>query len=139
MPRKAKIDDNGEGETIHTSMPGSNGFDGQRLGEFIRRVEACQAEIDSVMQDAKDACASHRDDIAAIKKEAAEAGFSKTEFSAVLRKHRLEKKLEHVADSLDSEQKETYEQMLESLGELAETPLGKAALDRTEHEGAAAH
>lgn len=135
MPLKAKLDGDGEeGGTVHASRPGGNGYDGAKLKNYLDRVANCQAEIDKIMDDAKDACAPHRDDIAAIKKEAAEAGFSKTEFAAVLRKSRLEQRLEHVADSLDSEQKETYEQMLVSLAGLQDTPLGKAAL-----EGAAAH
>lgn len=129
MPRSAKLDD--ETDTIHETpaKPGLNGYDGPKLQSFIDRWESVQGEIDEIMDNARDAAEPHRQDQAAIVKEAAEAGFSKKEFKAILRKRRLEDKLQHVADSLDSDQKETYEAMLAALGELAETPLGRAALN----------
>ena len=133
MPKSAKLDDTNK---VHqdTSAPvdepiraGTNGYNATQLQSFIDRIRSCQSEIDSIMANAQDACAPHRDDIAAIKKEAAEAGFSKTEFATVLRKLRLEDRLEVVAAKLDEDQKTNYELMIEALDGLAGTPLGDAA------------
>ncbi len=133
MPRSAKLDDNSE--TVHAApaKPGLNGYDGPKLQNFIDRWESVQDEIDEIMANARDAAEPHRQDQAAIVKEAAEAGFSKKEFKAILRKRRLEDRLAHVADSLDSDQKETYEAMLAALGALGDTPLGQAALNGGAH------
>ena len=133
MPKSAKLDDTNK---VHqdTSAPvdepiraGTNGYNATQLQSFIDRIRSCQSEIDAIMANAQDACAPHRDDIAAIKKEAAEAGFSKTEFATVLRKLRLEDRLEVVAAKLDEDQKTNYELMIEALDGLAGTPLGDAA------------
>ncbi len=133
MPKSAKLDDTNK---VHqdTSAPaeqpvraGSNGYNATQLQGYVDRIRSCQSEIDAIMANAQDACAPHRDDIAAIKKEAAEAGFSKTEFATVLRKLRLEDKLEAVDAKLDEEQKTNYELMIEALDGLAGTPLGDAA------------
>ena len=131
MPKSAKLDSK---STVHQDEPApearpasTNGFDGKKLKGFLDRFRACQREIDTIMSAAQDECAPHRDDMAAIKKEAAEAGFSKTEFATVLRKMRLEDKLNAVAAKLDEDQQNTYEMMLHALGQLADTPLGAAA------------
>lgn len=79
------------------------------------------------MQNAKAQCAPHRENIDAIKKEANEAGFPRKEFNTLVRKERLELKLERVAENLDGEQGERYEDMLHALGQLGDTPLGQAA------------
>jgi uncharacterized protein (UPF0335 family) len=100
---------------------------GKQLMSFVRRHESLQSEIDALMHEAQDACQRYREDQAVLVKEAAEAGFSKKEFKTLLRKRRLEAKLEHVADSLDSDQRETYEQFISALGQLADTELGRAA------------
>jgi uncharacterized protein (UPF0335 family) len=143
MPRSAKLADDpavkthmderasaaapaaqAEADGEPAARPGANGYDGAKLMGFVRRVEAVQAEIDTIMANAQDACEPHRQDIAQIRKDAAEEGFSKKEFATVLRKRRLEQKLEHVADSLDEPQRESFEMMMEALGQLVGTPLG---------------
>ena len=132
MPRRAKLDDSET--TVHeTARPGSNGFDPVQMKAYIARHEALQAEIDEINQNAHDASLPHREDMAALLKEAAEAGFPKKEFKTVLRKRRLEAKVARVAASLDEDQTQTYEQLLAALGDLAGTPLGEAATDRAAH------
>jgi uncharacterized protein (UPF0335 family) len=138
MPRRAKEVENGSKE-LRDARPATNGFSPDKLQGFIDRVQSCQAEIDAIMERAKDACLPHREDIAVIMKEAAEDGLPKREFSTVLRRLRLEDKVEHVADKLHDEQRETYDQMLHALGKLAADigPLGQAALDAA--QAGAAH
>lgn len=137
MPKSAKLDAKSKVHADETApapevrTATSNGYDGKKLLDFVNRVEECQGEIDGIMLNAQDACAPHRDDIAAIKKEAAESGFSKTEFATILRKRRLEKKVETIDAKLDDEQKEVFDLMMHALdvalGVLSDTPLGQAA------------
>ena len=131
MPKKPR-EDTGE---IHNAPPpraGDNGYDGESMFRFIRQIEAEQAEIDAAMEEAKAAALPHREAIAAITKEAAEAGFAKKEFSRVLRLRRRMKAVEENAASLDQDQRSNYDRMLDALkaiGQLAGTPLGDAALE----------
>lgn len=137
MPRRAKQVENG-GRELREVKPATNGFSADKLQGFIDRVQNCQAEIDQITETAKAACLPHREDIASIIKEAAEEGLPKREFSTVLRRLRLEHKLEHVADKLHDDNRETYDQMLHALGKLAADlgPLGEAALDAAQQQGA---
>ncbi|WP_119270880.1 hypothetical protein [Taklimakanibacter deserti] len=131
MPKGAKIDDDIGGNRVlddeTSDKMNGPGINGKKLMKFIKRYENVQSEIDDIMSNAQEACTPHREDQAEIVKEAAEAGFSKKEFKTILRKRRLEQKLEQVADSLDADQRETYEQFLHALGALDGTPLGQAA------------
>jgi uncharacterized protein (UPF0335 family) len=140
LPKRAKIDDDIGGERVlDDETKATANSKGAQLLSFLERYERVQDDIDRILQDAKDECLPGRDDQAVIAKEAAEAGFSKKEFKTLLRKRRLEKKLEHVADSLDDGQRETYDQFLHALGELSDLPLGQAAADKHPDRRALAH
>lgn len=110
----------------------SNGYDPNDLAQFVGRIESIEREIEGIRDRAKEEESPLRDDIALVKRESADAGIPKTELGAVLKKRRLERKLERVADKLDLEQRANYEQMLASLERLAKEvgPLGEAARDR---------
>ncbi len=129
MPKSAKMPDDFD-KPMHEAQPpaqpmrpGNNGFDGAELQGFIDEIRAEQDKIDEIMRNAQEACEPYRQEIATIKKAAAEAGFSKTEFNTVLRKFRLEAKLEAIDEKLDDDQKGVFEQMLHALGQLT-LPLG---------------
>lgn len=142
MPKRATIDDEIGGSAVledeTADKMNAPGLNGKKLLKFIKRYENVQADIDATMKAAQDECIPTREDQAAIVKEAAEAGFSKKEFKTVLRKRRLQDKIDHVADSLDADQRETYDQFLHALGDLADTELGKAASAKKAAEGAGA-
>lgn len=142
MPKRAIIDDEIGGSAVledeTADKMNAPGLNGKKLLKFIKKWENVQADIDATMKAAQDECTPGREDQAEIVKEAAEAGFSKKEFRTILRKRRLENKLEHVADSLDADQRETYDQFLHALGGLADTELGKAAASTKASETAGA-
>jgi uncharacterized protein (UPF0335 family) len=108
-----------------------NGFDPDQLVGFVGRIEGIQAEIDDINFEARERTTPLREDIAAIKREATDAGIGRTELAAVLRKRRLEHRAAHVSDSLDLAERSNFEQMIECLDKLAEQvgPLGQAARD----------
>lgn len=103
---------------------------GGKLRNLLDRIANVQKDIDGTMDAAKAECAPLREDIGNIKKEANEAGFSRKEFNALVRKDRLEKQIEAIPSQLDEEQKERYDDMLLALGELKDLPLGQAAAEK---------
>lgn len=142
MPRGAKIDDEIGGHEVLPDITAPANSKGAKLQGFLDRVMEVYGEIDVVMADAKRACAPHREDLKQIKKEANEAGFPAKELNTLIKKHRLEHQIEHIADEFDDEQKERFEDMLHALGELKDLPLGEAAAARhpaNPANGAAAH
>lgn len=112
-----------------TPIAGHNGIDQKALEGFISRAENVDAEIDKIMAEAKEKCQPFRDDLKVIKNEAADDGFPKKSFAAALKHRRLKRKADTAGDKLNEGLKNDYEQMLFALGDLAETPLGQAALN----------
>ena len=119
MPKRARPDDTGK--VIANS-------DGAKLRGYLDRVRNVQKEIDKIMDRAKLDAGAYRDDLKELKREANEAGFARREFNAICRKARLEDRIEHIADGFDEDAKQRYDDMVASLGEYADTPLGRAAL-----------
>jgi hypothetical protein len=68
--------------------------------------------------------------------EAEKAGIPKREFRAVMRTRQLENKLEAIRDGLQADEQETFDQIRNALGDLADLPLGQAALAKAERAGA---
>ena len=126
MPRKPKEADCG---TIHAATTSTS--DGKKLRSYLDRIAEVQGEIDKIMDQAKLACEPHREDIKEIKKEANEAGFSAKEFNTLIRKERLDRKIENIAENLNEQQKERFDDMIAALEVLSEQmgDLGKAAFD----------
>lgn len=109
-----------------------NGFDPELLAGVITRIEDLQAEIDAINLVAREKAQPFRDDIAAIKREAVDAGIGRTELGALLRKCRFEYRAVHVSDSLDLAERANFEEMIATLDKLVAEigPLGEAARDR---------
>lgn len=143
MTLQAKIDDDiGGSRVVEDEAAKAANSKGGQLRQLLDRIANVQKEIDGVMDAAKGECSPLREDIAAIKKEANEKGFSRKEFNALVRKDRLERQIKAIPSQLDADQQDRYEDMLHALGELAETPLGQAAAEKhpgKPKDGAAAH
>lgn len=138
MARPAKIPQ--KTGTVHTDeAPGEGhnsataGIDLSDIDEIVDRIENIHSQIDEIMDEAKQRCSPLRKDIADIKDKAAnENSIPKKALSAALRHRRLKRQAEEVSATLDDFQTETYEQILHKLGDLAELPLGQAALEKSE-------
>ena len=78
--------------------------------EYMERAKEIRAAIQRVMLDAED------------------AGIPKREMKAVLKARALEDKLVGVRKQLEPGEVETFDQIRAALGDLADTPLGKAVL-----------
>lgn len=116
------------GEATGVEALRGNGYDPEMTREFVDSIEETQASIDEIMQKAKDKCAPLREDIAGIKKDAADKGLPRLELNAVLRKRRLLRKAEEVRALLSDEQADNLDQLEQALGMLKDTPLGRAAM-----------
>lgn len=117
-------------------------FDVSKVPSFVERVETVQDEIDDIMEAAREECAPLREDIEEIKKEAHEEfSIPRRELNAKISERRARRKADAIRDRLSPEQQDNFDQMSKALGELAETPLGKAALSTTKGkpEAAATH
>lgn len=115
MPRKAKA-----------ALPPPLA-DGKKLQKYLDRVMSVQKKIDKLMQKAKEECGPFRSDIRAIKKEANENGLQAKVFNAHLIREKALHQIVQIPDQLDLDQRAQYVSDLEALGQLADTPLGKAA------------
>ena len=131
---RSKRDGNGKpkavdgGEATGVEALRGNGYDPEMTREFVDSIEENQAEIDGIMQAAKDKCAPIRETIAGIKKDAADKGLPRLELNKVLQKRRLLRKADQIRELLSAEQQDNLDQLEQALGMLAETPLGAAAM-----------
>lgn len=111
--------------------PGKSGsFEPKKAKSFIERIEAINQEIASEQGEFMSRCKALKEDIALILEEAKSAGIAKKPLRAVLKTRELELKLEAQRDDLEDEQQDTYDAIRHAIGDLAETPLGEAALSR---------
>ena len=114
-----------EDATIHQAQ--ENGFDGELVLDYIEKVERKDATIDAIHAKATKEAQPHVDGRKRIIKEAAEkAGIPRTEFRALLRKRKLEKRAKAVKDSLNENQQVTFEQLEFSLTQVKGTGSKKA-------------
>ena len=107
---------------------GHNAPDMSKAKEFIERIESVQGEINDIMAEAKARCEPKREDIKAIKKEAADTGIQRRPFNAVLAVRKAEAKAESIRANLDEDHQTFFDNLRHALGDLADLPLGQAAL-----------
>lgn len=105
----------------------SNSFDPAKTPEFVSRIQSVQAEIDEIMQKAKDACAPLREDMEEIKTEAHESGLPRLELNALVRKEKLEARAAGVRTKLSEEQQANFDRMDLAMVAFRDTPLGASA------------
>lgn len=106
----------------------SNGFNPEKTKDFVDRIESVIDDIASATDEHMAHCKSLRGDIASIYDEAKDAGIPKKELKAVVKTRALAKKLESIRDALEGESQDTYDMIRHAIGDLADTPLGQAAL-----------
>lgn len=126
-----------EGDGHGVSALRGNGFDKAAATAFVHRVENVHAEIATEKSKFMTRCKELHSDVTAILDEAKGAGIPKKAIRNVVKKHALEAKLEDIRDSLDGDDLDSYDQLLQALGELGGTPLGQAAVARGEQRAAA--
>lgn len=115
-------EDAGEG---HNSRFEANG---PELRDFLDLVAEEEATIEQIMEAARKKAEGPRGAIKSAKKVLVESGYHAKELATLMRREKLKRKLEHVADRLDDEQVLHYRSLEKALGAFADTPLGAAAM-----------
>ena len=80
------------------------------------------------MEAARKKCESARGAIKSAKKVLVESGYHAKELATLMRREKLKRKLDRIADNLDDEQVLHYRSLEKALGAFADTPLGAATL-----------
>lgn len=105
----------------------TNGF--EPVAKHVEAFEAVDAQLEAMKMAYMNECRTRREEQKRIVKMVKAEGFAADSFKAVIKRRRLEAKIEAIADDLDDDGAiDSYEQMLEALGGLADTPLGQAAM-----------
>lgn len=106
MPRKSNPTD------THTAGPGHNSLDRAKLKNLVERIESIEAERAELASDIKDVYA-----------EAAGAGFDTKALRQIIKLRKQDK-------SERDERQALIDTYLYALGDLADLPLGRAAIER---------
>lgn len=112
-------------------MP-SNGYDQTLLQSTVRSIERCATELLSERGSYMQRCRTIREEITGIYDSAKEAGIPRKELRALIKTRELERKIEETRLALEADEQATFEVLVASLGEFANTPLGDAALKRAQ-------
>jgi hypothetical protein len=108
-----------------------NGFDGGRIAGYVKKIQGELRTLDTYAAEHRNRCKGPRSSIKAITDEAKDAGIPSKMLSALVKRAEFERKAARVGDVFDDEDRETFDQMVESfeaaVGEFADTPLGQAA------------
>ena len=94
----------------------------------VRDVEEQLSELLSLQGSYMNRCAKVRAKIKDIKDTAVEAGVPKKSLNTVLKRRALRRKLENTILELEKDERAEVSMLEKKLGDLADTPLGKAAL-----------
>lgn len=113
----------------------SNGYEPKHVRSAVERIENLQDDIASIMSEAMNKCKAVHADIKIVLDEAKkEHGIPKAALKSVLKVRSLERKAEKVRDDLEPEIQTDHDMIRHALGDLADLPLGQAALGRNVHE-----
>ena len=111
-------------------MSDGNGGPLNGLKGYIEEIDRCDDRLDTARAEYMNECKPIRGEIAEIRASAKESGLNMVAFRAVLKKHRADRRHDKQLGALDIADLADYKSMEERLGQLADTPLGQAALDR---------
>lgn len=115
---------------------GGKGMDPSLVKAAIDEIEELESKIDSIKAENAGRCGAVRKEIGKRINEYHKRGVDKVALKAKLEDRKLDLKKKELRDNIDTkESRATFDQMTKLLGGskgLAETPLGKAALDKTD-------
>ena len=109
-----------------------NGFDPDKVQSFVTRIENLVADIASMRGKFMAEVKEVRGDITAVYEDAKETGIPLKELRKVIRTRGLAQKIQTLRDSLNEDEVDNYDNLIQALGGLSDLPLGQAALDKAE-------
>lgn len=110
----------------------TNGYDKDTLVNYIERIENLQNEIDSERGTSMQKCKTLRADKKEVYGEAKEAGFDSKALKVLIENRGLQKKIDANIAALEADQQDAHDRMIGALGDLANLPLGQAAIARAQ-------
>lgn len=114
-------------EEAIAERPPSNGYDAEKVKNFIARIESLHADIASEMGTALSRCKDIHADIKIVYDEAKDAaGIPKKALKKVVKARELERKAAQCREDLEGDAQDSYDLIRHALGDLADTPLGEA-------------
>jgi uncharacterized protein (UPF0335 family) len=108
----------------------SNGYPKTKVKDFVKRVETLEADIEDAHMKYMSKVGKIKADISDVLDEAKAAGLPRKELKKVLQTRKKEKQIEKLRDDLESDEQDRFDLLRLALGDLEDTELGKAALDR---------
>lgn len=111
------------------TQPGTNGFDAAK--QFVSDIERHFKTLETYRGEYMARCKSVRELITQSYDRAKDAGIPKRELRAVIKTRELERKIESLREELE-DGAETFDAIRVALGDLADLPLGDAALKRAQ-------
>jgi uncharacterized protein (UPF0335 family) len=113
---------------INQPKAGTNGFDPDVLNSIVSRIESVFDDLLSERGVYMHKCKSLREDIANLYDEAKARGIPPKSLKKAVKARELNRKIDALRADLDMVDQESYDQIRFALGDLADTPLGAAAL-----------
>ena len=105
--------------------------------KFVERIEALNDDLESEKGEYMARAKSIREDIKNVLGDAKDAGFTKATIRGVVKARALDAKAKAAYEDLDIADRDTFDSIRHSLGDYADLPLGKAAVDAAVKNGSA--
>jgi uncharacterized protein (UPF0335 family) len=106
----------------------TNGFEPEKIKNFVATIEEIHEQLESEKGQYMKRCQSIRDDIKLVYDEAKDAGVPKKELKAVIKTRAKQRELDALREDLEADERDTYDMIRHALGDLADLPLGVAAM-----------
>lgn len=106
-------------------------------GDFVKRVETLHKDLATEKSEYMTNCKTIREDIKQVLSDAADAGITRKTIKTAVKVRALERKAAEAREDLDIAERDHLDNIRLSLGDLAELPLGKAALGEGDEAAAA--
>jgi len=125
-------------EAESTGPAPSNGYDPEKVKNYVDQIESLHADIASIMGAALNECKQVHSDIKLVLDEAKDNdGIPKKALRKVIKARSLERKAAEVREDLEGDDQDSFDLIRHALGDLGDTPLGAAALERAQSRKAA--
>jgi uncharacterized protein (UPF0335 family) len=111
-------------------IEGRNGASDEALKDYIAKYEAMEAEKLSSKMSHASVCAKISARQKDLLDEAKSAGVNKKSFKAVIKVRDLERKVDAAREELEDDEMETFDDIMEVLGDFGDLPLGQAAASK---------
>jgi len=105
-----------------------DGVSAKRVCDFVSEIETLMGDRDKLREKCSEKCEVISEQIGEVYATAKEAGVSKKALKKVVRTRELERKAAAEREKLEGAEQDTFDKIRLALGDLAELPLGQAAL-----------